>query len=139
MSETSRTNLLFRIIWWAFLIHVILIAMTIVEVFLYSTFINSGQDNALYEQHAQVSGPYIGIIAGFMVVYAVGVRLAKRNPSEFRLVALGVPAAYIVMDFIIVVLTVSDFIGNGWIFGVSYVTKLIAGYLVILTLRKHRP
>lgn len=127
----QRTQLLTRIILWSFGLHIILIVLTILEVFFYSSLINSGKEVSVYEQHAQLSGPYIGIIIGFILVFWIGRRMAKRFPSHVRLIGLGLPAGYIVLDFIIVVLTVADWMNNGWIFGVSYATKILAGYLVI--------
>ena len=63
---------------WTIIIHVILIVLAILEVFIYSTFINSGQGRSVYDQHAQNAGPYIAIIAGFALVYLVAIRVKTK-------------------------------------------------------------
>lgn len=127
----ERVKLFLKIIGWAVLLHVVLIALTILEVFIYSTFVNRGQDNLVYEAHAEQSGPYIGIIAGFVLTYLIAFLWSKKAPSEKRRICIGLPIAYIVIDIIILLVSGTDPSGSLLVFFISYATKLMAGYLVL--------
>jgi hypothetical protein len=126
---TKNVNLILKIIMWTILLHVILIALTVLEVFIYSTVFNSGQDNSVYENHAQKSGPLIAIILGFVLVYVVAARLSKANKDNIKLICIGLPIGYILLDVIIIVLSSTSFVNNFWTFGISYITKILAGFL----------
>ena len=131
---SKKGKLILKIIMWAFLLHIILITLTIFEVFIYSTFINSGHDSQFYEAHAQKSGPYVAIIIGFILTYVIALRLAKKNPAEKGLICIGIPVGYIALDIIILLLmSGTDLSGSAWIFGISYTTKLLAGYAALKT------
>lgn len=131
-----RSRLIARIIGWALLVHLILILLTVAEVYFYSTMINPGQESSVYEDHAQVSGPYVGMIAGFFVVFLLCTILARYNPSQFRFIALGIPIAYILIDLLMVLLADLAVGPNAWTFVVSFLTKLLAGFLATLTMKK---
>lgn len=130
---TPKNKLVLKILVWSFLVHVILIALTFLEVFIYSALINSGQDIQFYEQHAEVSGPYIGILVGFPLVYLMVKSLLKKNPASQKLIGFGLPLGYIFLDVIMVVLSGVVFLPYLWTFAVSYLTKLLAGYLAMKT------
>ena len=128
---TPSTKLSLKLSGWAFLIHVILIGLTILEVFVYSMTINTGQPEAVYEQHAQQSGPIIGIVPGFVVVWWVARMLMRKNREAVTQISWGLPAAYVVIDIIMVVMSGISLLSTPWIFSLSYVTKFVAGYLAL--------
>lgn len=115
------------------MLHIILIALTVLEVFIYSGFFNAGQDKLVYEQHAAKVAPYIAIIVGFILTFGIAVRLIKKNPAEKRLIGLGLPIGYILIDILILLLSGTDLLSNFWVFSISYLTKLFAGFLSLKT------
>ena len=127
MSQPFKLSL--KLAGWAFLIHVILIALTFAEVFVYSMTINTGQPVAVYEQHAQQSGPIVGIVIGFVLVWWVARLLIAKNREGIRQISWGLPVAYIVIDIIMVVMSGTSLLSTPWIFSLSYLSKLLAGYL----------
>ena len=136
MPDTSTTmtpnlKLIPIITLWALIIHIVLIALTILEVFIYSSLFNSGQANAVYEQHAQTAGPYIGIIVGFAAVYFAALRLARKNTAAKTMICIGLPVAYILLDMLILVVSGTDWTNDLTTFSISYTTKLLAGYLAL--------
>lgn len=128
---TKDAKLFLKIAGWAVLLHVVLIGLTILEVFVYSTFVNREQDSHVYEEHAEQSGPYIGIIVGFILTYILLLNLTKKGHEEKRKICIGIPIVYIVIDIIILIISGADLSSNLLVFGISYATKLLAGYLVI--------
>lgn len=131
MTSNQKTAL--KIIMWSILLHVALIALTILEVFIYSMAVNPGQDNRVYEQHAQQSGPYVGILAGFVFVYFVTVWLKRKTLQGDRLICFGLPVGYIILDVLILVLSGTDWMNHLTLFSISYSTKVFAGYLALKT------
>ncbi len=129
MTQNQKTFLKLGL--WAIIIHVILIALTILEVFIYSTFINSGQDKSVYEQHAQNTAPYIAIIGGFGLIYLIAIQLKGKIKSSERLICLGLPIGYILLDVLLLIVSRTDLRNNFTIFLISYLTKLLAGYLAM--------
>ena len=128
---TPKLKLILIITLWAFIIHIVLIALTILEVFVYSSLFNSGQPNAVYEQHAQTAGPYIGIIVGFAAIYFIALRLARKTSGTETMICIGLPVAYILLDMLILVVSGTDWTNDLTTFSISYTTKLLAGYLAL--------
>ena len=48
------------------------VAISILYMVVYSYAIDPGHDNAYYEAHVQIAGPYIGVIAGIPLMFLVG-------------------------------------------------------------------
>lgn len=128
---SKNLTLTFKIIGWALLLHIILMALTVLEVFIYSTFVNRGQPNQEYEKHAEQSRPYVGIIVGFVLTYTILLILTKKMPGEQRILCIALPVAYIAIDIALLLVSGAALSGNLMVFGISYATKLLAGYLVL--------
>ena len=114
----------------------ILILLTVLEVFIYSTFVNPGQDISLYESHAQDSGPYVGILVGFILIVVIAIRMLNRNQGHRALIAYGLPIGYIVVDIIILILSGIFFGDHPTVFAISYLTKIAAGQVALWRTRK---
>jgi FtsH-binding integral membrane protein len=98
------------------------IAAAFVWVALYSYLIAPGQPVAAYHAYAQLSGPWVSIVAGFPVFFAVSYRLA-RNVSTGVVMFL----VFFAIDGGILLATTSDATPVPWgLAAVSYATKLIA-------------
>ena len=65
MKKANRA-LWLKLIGWAILSHIILIAISFIEVFIYSIIVNPGQEESVYNEHAAQSAPYVAIIFGFL-------------------------------------------------------------------------
>jgi hypothetical protein len=120
-----------KILGWAVLLHGILILLTILEVFLYSLLVNPGQGNSVYEAHAQSSGPVISIVFGFFIVWWIARFMIRRNSEMTKVIGYGLPLCYIVVDIVLLVISGTEIAGNYTVFGVSYATKLAAGYIAM--------
>lgn len=84
----------------AIVIHIILIVLSILEVFVFSL-INPGEPNPFYRAHAEVSGPIVSIVAGFPIFILAGKFLARKLANKLN-VALLLPILYTITDFLIV-------------------------------------
>lgn len=117
-----------RITAWALAIHIILIAISILEVFIYSL-LYPIQEQEYYSEHAQLTGPYISIFFGFFIFYLVARFLTKNLQKNKLSIALLLPAIYTLMDFLIV-----HFSGVNWkehlpIFLISALVKTMGSVL----------
>lgn len=107
---------------WALVIHIILIILSVLEVFIYSL-ISPNHENSFYKEHAELTGPYISIFFGFFIFYFVARYLSKNFTSKKIILALSLPIIYTIMDFIMV-----HYSGVNWndhitIFIISFLAK----------------
>lgn len=106
-----------------------LVIISVLEVAVYSYLVNPGQEQAVYEAHANASAPYVSGLFGFIIFFLVA-RFWKRRgyPNAFRL-AMLFPLVYVLID--VVVLTAasvkwSDFM---LVFVVANAAKWLGSYL----------
>ncbi len=101
------------------------IAAAFAWVAIYSYAINPGQPVSVYQQHAQDSGPWVSIVAGFVIFYLVSRWIARSVPT-----ALALFAVFLVIDvFLLLYLSISIDPVLFALAGASYATKLLACYL----------
>ncbi len=124
-----------RIILWAVLIHVILISISIFEVFLYSL-LNPGLDNSLYEEHAKFSAPYVSIIFGLFIFILVLRHLGKKRIQQRFKIALVLPIIYTIKDFAIVHMSGVNWDEHLIIFLISFLVKMAGAFIGAFTLNK---
>lgn len=88
----------------AILTMITLIIISILEVAVYSYFINPRQDFSVYEAHAEITAPYVSGIFGFIIFFLVA-RYWKRKefPNLLKLIFLF-PLIYVLLDFTIIVI-----------------------------------
>ncbi|HEY0047504.1 MAG TPA: hypothetical protein VGB44_12415 [Flavobacterium sp.] len=55
-----------------------LVCISFLEVAIYSYLVNTGQPESFYEEHANISAPYISGIFGFIISFLLSV-IGKRN------------------------------------------------------------
>jgi hypothetical protein len=92
---------------------------------IYSHVLNPGQPMSVYESHAQASGPWVSIIAGFPIFYLASRWIAKSVPA-----ALALYAIFLLMDVSLMVMMAGQSTGLPFgLIGLSYSTKLLACYL----------
>ena len=79
----------------------------------------------VYEQHAQASGPWVSIIAGFPIFYSASRWVARSLPT-----ALAMFGVFLALDVLLLLLMGGQpAIAVLGLFGLSYATKLLACYL----------
>lgn len=117
-----------RITAWAVLIHVILIALSFLEVFIFSL-MNPGQDQDFYREHAQWSGPYVSIIFGFVLFFLIARSLTRKYPHHRLFIILALPVVYTIMDFALVQGYGVDWEQHYFIFLLSFIIKALGGIL----------
>lgn len=106
----------------ALLAEVALIASSFAWVAIYSYLINPGQPFAVYQAHAQASGPWVSILAGLPLFYAIGRWIARNRPTA--LVLWGV---VVLVDAAILVLAAGALSASALaLVAASYATKLLA-------------
>ena len=89
---------------------------------IYSYLINPGQPIATYQAHAQVSGPWVSIIAGVPIFYAASRWIAKSRPT-----ALALFGIFLVIDGGLMVGMVENWADVPFVLaGISCLTKLFA-------------
>lgn len=114
-----------RAVGGAVLAEVAQIAAAFLWVAIYSYVINPDQPMSVYEQHAQRSGPWVSIIAGFVIFYAVSRWLARSLPT-----ALALFVVFAALDGLLLVFSSADISGTLLaLVGASYVSKLLACHL----------
>lgn len=124
-----------KIIGWALLIHVILIALSILEVVIFSTIIEPGQEPTYYEQHAQLTAPYVSIIFGIILFYLISRLLVKKRYNKRKLIGLMLPGIYIIMDIVFLLLSDTNWGQQYLVFMMSFVTKTLASYIGATTIK----
>ena len=92
-----------KLIGVAFLLHVALIIISILEVTIYSYLIAPGKDEAFYKAHAEISGPWISGIFGSLFIFLIVRRFIKQNNGQYLTYTIALPFIYILMDIIMLV------------------------------------
>ena len=82
---------------------IVLVGISILEVFLYSIFINPNQVSSVYDAHAEVSAPWISAIFGFMIFFLLVRFWAEKNTDILKKLAFLYPLTYAIWDFIIII------------------------------------
>jgi hypothetical protein len=85
----------------ALLLHIVLIIISVLEVVIYSYLIMPGKNEAFYEEHAQITGPWVSGIFGFILVFLIVRWFIKKNTGRYLLFAIAFPLVYILLDVLI--------------------------------------
>lgn len=85
------------------LLHITLIALSILEVAIYSYLINPGHDNDFYSAHAMESGPWVSVIFGSAFCFLLVRRYMKRFSHDQLTYAIALPVVYIIIDLLLMV------------------------------------
>lgn len=117
-----------RITGWALLIHILLIALSFLEVFIYSVFFNPGQEQSVYEAHAKASAPFISIIFGAPVFFVIARYLTAKNSQKFRQIAFGLSLLYILFDLLMLLPYEVNWLQHSWVFLLSFGSKMAGSF-----------
>ncbi len=89
-----------KLIGVAILLHIILIALTILEVAIYSYLIAPNKDEGFYKAHAQISGPWVSGIFGSLIIFLLVRNFIKKNNDRHLTYTIALPLTYIAMDIL---------------------------------------
>ena len=89
-----------KLIGVAILLHIVLIALSILEVAIYSYLIAPDKDEAFYKAHAQISGPWISGIFGSLIIFLLVRNFIKKNNDRHLTYTIAFPLTYIAMDIL---------------------------------------
>lgn len=124
-----KKYIILKLIGLAILTMITLVIISFLEVAVYSYLINPGQDQSVYEAHANISAPYISGIFGFIFFFLVTRHWKKKEyPNVLKLVILY-PLIYVLLDIVIITaagVKWSDFI---IIFAITNTAKFLGSYL----------
>lgn len=124
-----KKYIILKLIGLAILTMITLVIISFLEVAVYSYLINPGQEESVYEAHANASAPYISGIFGFIVFFLVTRYWKKKgNHNVFKL-AILYPLIYVLLDIIIITaagVKWSDFI---LISAIANTAKFLGSYL----------
>lgn len=113
----------------AFLLHVILVILSILVVFIYSLAINPGHEHAFYEAFAVLSAPYVATIGGAILVFWLVIKLNKDKEINPFIIGLGLPLIYVLIDIILLMLMSAEWMDSlGGILGLNLL-KMAGGVL----------
>lgn len=126
---TRGTKVWLEIFVTALLLHVALILISIIEVFIYSMAFVTGRDQAFYSAHAEVSGPWVSGIFGFILIFLLVRRFIKKYSDHHLLYTIALPATYIIIDLLLLVAWGVDWSGLQPVMFLSNGVKLVAAGL----------
>lgn len=124
-----KNYLVLKLIGLAVLTMLTLVILSFLEVALYSYLIHPGQEEAIYEAHANDSAPYISSIAGLIIFFFVARFWKKKGYENAFKLALLFPLTYIVLDVILLTafgINWEDFI---LVFLISNGAKLLGSFI----------
>ena len=124
-----KKYVILKLIGLAILTMITLVIISFIEVAVYSYLINPGQENSVYEAHAEVSAPYISGIFGFIVFFLVARHWKKKEYQNVIKLIFLFPLIYVLLDIIIITsagVKWSDFF---LIFAIANAAKFLGSYL----------
>jgi hypothetical protein len=124
----------------ALLLHIVLIILSIIEVAIYSYTVMPGKDEAFYEEHAKISGPWISGIFGFLLTFLIVRWFIKQNNRRDLVFAITFPVVYILMDILILLPFRINWAEHLPVFllanGAKLAGSLLSYFIYIRTIRK---
>ncbi|MBL7902906.1 MAG: hypothetical protein JNK73_12995 [Bacteroidia bacterium] len=124
-----KKHILLKLVGLAILTMITLVLISFIEVAVYSYLIHPGQEQSVYEAHANLSAPYISAIFGFIVFFLVARYWNKKEyPNGFRL-AILFPIIYILLDSILITAAGVKWSDFFFIFVTANAAKFLGSYL----------
>src|SRR5690606_3634297 len=106
-----------------------LVMLSFIEVGVYSYLINSGQDESVYEAHANASAPYISAIFGFVIFFLMVRYWKKKQYPNLSRLALLFPLIYVLVDVILLTAAGVSWANFILIFAIANTAKALGSYL----------
>jgi len=89
---------LLKLVGLVILTMITLVAISFLEVAIYSMLVEPDQDEAFYEAHAQITAPWISGIFGFIVFFLVVRYWAKKSYPDLSRLSILYPTTYVLLD-----------------------------------------
>jgi len=124
-----KKYVILKLIGLAILTMITLVIMSFIEVAVYSYLINPGQEQSVYEAHANASAPYISGIFGFIVFYLVARYWQKKGYQNVFKLAILFPLMYILLDIIIITAAGVKWSDFFLIFAIANAAKFLGSFL----------
>jgi hypothetical protein len=118
-----------KLIGLAILTMAVLVAISFLEVAIYSYLINPGHDEAFYDAHAEKTAPYISGIFGFIVFFLVTLYWTKKGFENVARLAILFPLVYVLLDAALLTSFAVDWSKFYLIFILANVAKFLGSYL----------
>ena len=119
-----------KLIGLAILTMITLVAISILEVTVYSYIINPVHEVSVYDAHAEFTSPYISGIFGFIIFFLVARYWKKKGYHNAARLIILFPAIYVMLDILILLsfamARFNDFI---LIFLIANAAKFLGSYL----------
>lgn len=96
-----KKNRFLKLAGLALLTMVTLVIISIIEVAIYSFVVNPGQNATAYDEHANLSAPWISGIFGFIIFFLVVRYWCRKKYDNLLQLAIYFAATYIVLDVVI--------------------------------------
>ena len=123
-----KKHVIFKLIGLAILTMATLVIISYIEVAVYSYLISPGQENNVYEAHAQLTAPYISGIFGFIVFFLVARNWKKRKYQNLLKLVFLFPLTYVLLDIIIISLAGVKWADFYLIFIIANAAKFLGSY-----------
>ncbi len=124
-----KKYIVLKLIGLALLAMITLVIISFLEVTVYSYVINPGQENSVYEAHAEVFAPFISGLFGFIIFFLVARHWKKKEYQNLLKLIFLFPFIYVLLDIVIITtagVKWSDFI---LIFAIANAAKFLGSYL----------
>lgn len=118
-----------KLVGLAILTMITLVIISFIEVAIYSYLINPGQEESIYEAHANFSAPYISGIFGFIVFFLVARFWKKKEYTNVLKLVILYPLVYIMLDIIIITAAGVQWSDFFLIFAIANTAKFLGSYL----------
>jgi len=118
-----------KLVGTAFLLHVVLILLSIVEVVIYSYIISPGKDQSFYNAHATITGPWVSAIFGSLFMFFLVKRFIKRFSAQQLTYAIWLPVIYLAIDLVLFFVSGYKFNDFAYQFVLATIPKIVASAL----------
>ncbi|MBX7042754.1 MAG: hypothetical protein K1X85_07610 [Ignavibacteria bacterium] len=124
-----KKYIILKLVGLALLTMITLVIISFIEVALYSHLINPGQEESVYEAHANASAPYISGIFGFIIFFLVARYWIKKEfQNAFKPVVLF-PLIYVLLDIVIITAAGVKWSEFFLIFAIANTAKFLGSFL----------
>lgn len=96
----NKNKFWLKLIGFAILLHIILIVLSILEVAIYSYLFAPNKDEAFYNAHAEISGPWVSGICGSLIIFLLVRNFIKKNNVRHLTYTIAFPLTYIALDIL---------------------------------------
>ena len=124
-----KKYVILKLIGLAILTMITLVIISFIEVAVYSYLINPGQEQSVYEAHAEITAPYISGIFGFIIFFLIARHWKKKDYQNLLKLIFIFPLIYVLLDIIIIMAAGVKWSDFFLIFAIANGAKFLGSYL----------